>query len=81
MIRLTCGHLIKEILNDNFQTRELAIEEEIRLIKENIKNPNNKNYNIFNFLLKNSKKIRNIDYSLNNKKDLLKIRKIINYQI
>jgi hypothetical protein len=39
-------NLIKEILNDNFQTRELAIEEEIRLIKENIKNPNNKNYNI-----------------------------------
>lgn len=49
--------------------------------KENIFNffyRKNKNYSIYNFLLKNSKKIRNLDYSLNNKKDLLKVRKIYN---
>lgn len=39
---------------------------------------NNKKYSIFNFLLKHSKKNINIDYSLNNKKDLLKARKIYN---
>ena len=38
--------LIKTILNDKFLTREEAIKEEIQLIKENINNPLNKNYNI-----------------------------------
>lgn len=39
-------NLIKTILNDKFLTRDEAIEDEIRLIKENINNPLNKNYNI-----------------------------------
>jgi hypothetical protein len=38
--------LIKTILNNKFLTREEAIKEEIQLIKENINNPLNKNYNI-----------------------------------
>lgn len=39
-------NLIKTILNDKFLTRDEAISEEIQLIKENITNPLNKNYNI-----------------------------------
>jgi hypothetical protein len=39
-------NLTKQILNDKFLSREDAIEEEIRLIKENIDNPLNQNYNI-----------------------------------
>jgi hypothetical protein len=38
--------LIKTILTDKFLKREEAIKEEIQLIKENINNPLNKNYNI-----------------------------------
>jgi hypothetical protein len=40
------SNLVKTILNDTFLTREMAIEEEIHRIKENINNPLNKNYNI-----------------------------------
>jgi spore coat polysaccharide biosynthesis protein SpsF (cytidylyltransferase family) len=39
---------------------------------------NNVKYNIFNFILPDFKKFRNKDYSLNNKEDLSKVRKIYN---
>jgi group I intron endonuclease len=38
--------LVKTILNDNFTTRDEAILEEVRLIKQNIENSLNQNYNI-----------------------------------
>ena len=40
------NNLKKTILNDTYKTREEAIEAEIKLIKQNINNPLNKNYNI-----------------------------------
>lgn len=56
----------------------------LKLDKEHIFNffyRNNKNYRIFNFSLKRrktTKATKEIDWSLNNKKDLLKIRQIYN---
>lgn len=40
------NNLVKHILKDNFQTRDEAIQEEAILIKKNIDNPLNRNYNI-----------------------------------
>lgn len=40
------NNLVKQILKDDFQTRDQAIQEEARIIKENIDNPLNRNYNV-----------------------------------
>lgn len=55
------SNLKKTILDDSFSNREEAIFSEIKLIKENIENPLNRNYNIPGIKFHNTGRIFNVD--------------------